>query len=204
MTVDLAEIAAPGHTAIVTQELQGAVVGPNAGLAALAKAAQRQALPNIERLLPAARDAGVRIVHCLVQRRPDGLGANQNAPIFMMGTKRVDISPGSEGATLLPEFGPAADDVVLRRWHGVGPMGGTDLDAVLRNLGVSTIVAVGVSVNIAITNLVMDAVNAGYHVVVPRDAVAGIPSDYADAIIDNTISLLATVTTVSDLMAAWA
>jgi nicotinamidase-related amidase len=204
MKVDLAEIAAPGHTAIVTQELQGAVVGPNAGLAMLANEARRQALPNIEQLLPAARDAGVRIVHCLVQRRPDGLGANHNAPIFMMGTKRVDISPGSEGATLLPEFGPAADDVVLHRWHGVGPMGGTDLDAVLRNLGVSTIVAVGVSVNIAITNLVMDAVNAGYHVVVPRDAVAGIPADFADAIIDNTISLLAMVTTISDLMAAWA
>jgi nicotinamidase-related amidase len=203
MTIDLTEIAAPAHTAIVTQELQGAVVGPNAGLGALAKAAQLQALPNIERLLPVARDAEVRIVHCLVQRRPDGLGANHNAPIFSMGTKRVDISPGSEGATLLPRFGPAPDDVVLHRWHGVGPMGGTDLDAVLRNLGVTTIVAVGVSVNIAITNLVMDAVNAGYRVVLPRDAVAGIPADYADAIIDNTISLLATVTTTSALIAAW-
>lgn len=129
MKVDLAEIAAPGHTAVVTQELQGAVVGPNAGLARLAREAQRRALPNIERLLPVARDAGVRIVHCLVQRRPDGVGANHNAPIFMMGTKRVDISPGSEGATLLPEFGPASSDVVLSRRHGVGPMGGTDLDA---------------------------------------------------------------------------
>jgi nicotinamidase-related amidase len=203
MRVDLGEIAAPGHTAIVTQELQGAVVGPNAGLAVLAKEAQRQALPNIERLLPAARDAGVRVVHCLVQRRPDGLGANHNAPIFMMGRKQVDISPGSEGATLLPEFGPAPTDVVLHRWHGVGPMGGTDLDVILRNLGVTTIVAVGVSVNIAITNLVMDAVNAAYRVVVPRDAVAGIPADYADAIIDNTISLLATVTSTADLLAAW-
>ena len=203
MRVDLAEIAAPGHTAIVTQELQGAVVGPNAGLAALANEARREALPNIERLLPAARDAGVRVVHCLVQRRPDGLGANHNAPIFMMGRKQVDISPGSEGATLLPEFGPAPDDVVLHRWHGVGPMGGTDLDVILRNLGVTTIVAVGVSVNIAITNLVMDAVNAAYRVVVPRDAVAGIPADYADAIIDNTISLLATVTSTADLLAAW-
>ncbi len=203
MSNDLADIAAPGHTAIVTQELQGAVVGPNAGLGALAKAAQRQALPNIERLLPVARDAGVQIVHCLVQRRPDGLGANHNAPIFAMGTKQVDISPGSEGATLLPEFGPAPNDVLLHRWHGVGPMGGTDLNAILRNLGVTTIVAVGVSVNIAITNLVMDAVNAGYRVVVPRDAVAGIPADYADAIVDNTISLLATVTTTSDLIAAW-
>jgi len=203
MSDDLADIAAPGHTAIVTQELQGAVVGPNAGLGALAKAAQRQALPNIERLLPVARDAGVPIVHCLVQRRPDGLGANHNAPIFAMGTKQVDISPGSEGATLLPEFGPAPGDILLHRWHGVGPMGGTDLNAILRNLGVTTIVAVGVSVNIAITNLVMDAVNAGYRVVVPRDAVAGIPADYADAIVDNTISLLATVTTTSDLIAAW-
>jgi nicotinamidase-related amidase len=203
MTVDLADIAAPEHTAIVTQELQGAVVGPHAGLAALAKAARREALPNIERLLPAARDAGVHVVHCLVQRRPDGLGANHNAPIFAMGSKHVDIIPGSEGATLLPEFGPEPIDVVLHRWHGVGPMGGTDLDAVLRNLGVTTIVAVGVSVNIAITNLVMDAVNAAYRVVVPRDAVAGIPADYSDAIIDNTVSLLATVTTTAELLAAW-
>jgi biuret amidohydrolase len=203
MSTELADIAAPGHTAIVTQELQGAVVGPNAGLGALAKAARHEALPNIERLLPAAREAGVQIVHCLVQKRPDGLGANHNAPIFIMGRKQVDISPGSEGATLLPEFGPAPDDVVLHRWHGVGPMGGTDLNAILRNLGVTTIVAVGVSVNIAITNLVMDAVNIGYRVVVPRDAVAGIPAEYATAIIDNTISLLATVTTTDDLLAAW-
>ena len=203
MSMDLAAIAAPGHTAIVTQELQGAVVGPNAGLAVLANEARREALPNIERLLPAARDAGVRVVHCLVQRRPDGLGANHNARIFAMSGTAVDITPGSEGATLLPEFVPAPDDVVLSRWHGVGPMGGTDLDAILRNLGVTTIVAVGVSVNIAITNLVMDAVNAAYRVVVPRDAVAGIPGDYATAIINNTLSLLATVTTTEDLLAAW-
>jgi len=203
MKIDLAEIAAPGHTAIVTQELQGAVVGPNAGLAVLAKEARREALPNIERLLPAARAAGVRIVHCLVQKRPDGLGSNHNARIFAMSGTAVDISPGSEGAALLPEFGPAPDDIVLARWHGVGPMGGTDLDAILRNLGVTTIVAVGVSVNIAITNLVMDAVNAAYRVVVPRDAVAGIPTEYATAIVDNTISLLATVTTTEDLLAAW-
>ncbi|MBW8711957.1 MAG: isochorismatase family protein, partial [Mycobacterium sp.] len=85
MKPDLTQIAAPGHTAIVTQECQGAVVGPNAGLAVLAKEARREALPNIERLLPAARDAGVKIVHCLVQRRPDGLGGNHNAKIFAVG-----------------------------------------------------------------------------------------------------------------------
>jgi biuret amidohydrolase len=202
MSVDLAEVVTPRHTAIVTQELQGAVVGPNAGLAVLATEARREALPNIERLVPTARAAGVRVVHCLVQRRPDGLGANHNAKIFAMPVT-VDISPGSAGATLLPEFGPAPDDVVLTRWHGVGPMGGTDLNAILRNLGVTTVVAVGVSVNIAITNLVMDAVNAAYHVVVPRDAVAGVPTEYASAIIDNTLSLLATITTTDELLEVW-
>jgi biuret amidohydrolase len=202
MTIRLAEIAAPAHTAIITQECQGAVVGPNAGLPVLAKEARREALPNIERLLPVARDAGVKIVHCLVQRRPDGLGGNHNAKIFAVGSG-VDIAPGSLGATLLPELGPAPTDVVLRRSHGIGPMGGTDLDITLRNLGVSTIVAVGVSVNVAITNLVMDAVNSAYSVVVPRDAVAGIPTEYATSIIDNTLSLLATVTTTDDLIEAW-
>jgi nicotinamidase-related amidase len=203
MKPDLGELVAPQHTAIVTQECQGAVVGPTAGLAVLAEEARREAVPNIERLLPAARDAGVKIVHCLVQRRPDGLGANHNAKIFAIGSGDVAITPGTEGAELLPELGPAPTDLVLRRWHGIGPMGGTDLDAVLRNLGVTTIVAVGVSVNLAITNLVMDAVNKAYRVVVPRDAVAGIPTDYAATIIDNMLSLLATITTTDDLLEVW-
>lgn len=199
----LAELVAPEHTAVVTQECQGAVMGPHAGLAALAEEARREALPNITRLLPAARSAGVRVVHCLVQRRPDGLGSNHNAKIFAVGGGSVDIAPGSEGAALLPELGPEPSDVVLYRWHGVGPMGGTDLDAILRNLGVSTIVAVGVSLNIAIPNLVMDAVNAAYRVVLPRDAVAGFPAEYGAAVIDNSLSLLATVTTTDDLLRAW-
>ncbi|MHA3022838.1 isochorismatase family protein [Mycobacterium sp. BMJ-28] len=190
-------------TAVITQELQGAVVGPNAGLAVLAEEARRVALPNIARLLPAARAAGHHVVHCLVQRRPDGLGSNHNARLFAAGKRSVDIAPGSAGATLLTEFGPEPTDLVLTRWHGVGPMGGTDLDAVLRNLGVTTVVAVGVSLNIAIPSLVMDAVNAGYRVVLPRDAVAGIPAEYGEAVIDNSLALLATVTTTAELIRDW-
>jgi biuret amidohydrolase len=204
MKPNLADLVAPACTAIVTQECQGAVVGPNAGLAVLAKEAQREALPNIERLLPVARDAGVNVVHCLVQRRSDGLGGNNNAKIFAIGDDSMTaITPGTPAAELLPELGPAPSDLVLRRSHGIGPMGGTDLDAVLRNLGVSTIVAVGVSVNLAITNLCMDAVNKAYRVVVPRDAVAGIPTDYASTIIDNMLSLLATITTTDALIDIW-
>jgi biuret amidohydrolase len=33
--------------------------------------------------------------------------------------------------------------------------------------------------------------------------VCGVPKDYADAIVDNTLNLLATVTTVDEVVAAW-
>jgi nicotinamidase-related amidase len=143
-------------------------------------------------------------VHCIVERRPDGKGSNDNCRLFQLGSRfPVDLSPGSPGATLLPEFGPEPDDIVLSRTTGLGPMGGTDLDSVLRNLGATVVIAVGVSVNVAITNFVMDAVNRGYWVVLPRDAVAGVPRAYAESVIDTTLSLLANVVTTDEVLAAW-
>jgi nicotinamidase-related amidase len=82
-------------------------------------------------------------------------------------------------------------------------MTGTQLDPILRNLGATTIVGVGVSVNVGMTNLAMDAVNRGYQVVMPSDAIAGVPADYARAVIDNTLSLIATITTTEEILAAW-
>src|SRR5438874_666748 len=111
--------------------------------------------------------------------------------------------PGTPQAEIVPEIGVAASDLVLPRMHGLSPMSGTELDPVLRNLGVRTIVAVGVSVNVAITNLVFDAVNAGYQVVVPRDAVAGLPPSYVDAVFEHTLGLLATVTTAAAVLGVW-
>jgi nicotinamidase-related amidase len=147
----------------------------------------------------AARVAGAKVVHATAIRRADRLGANANARLFVAMAGRG----GGLTAELVPELGPEDSDLVLSRYHGLSPMGGTDLDAVLRNMGVTTIVATGVSANIAITNLAFDAVNAGYQVVVPRDAVAGLPADYVDAVFANTLSYIATITTTDDLLAAW-
>jgi nicotinamidase-related amidase len=114
---------------------------------------------------------------------------------------RLDL--GTDAAAVVPEFGVQDGDFVLSRIHGLNPMAGTDLDPILRNLDVRTLVVVGVSVNVAVTNLVMDAVNLGYQVVLPRDAVAGVPPAYADAVVDNTLALLAEVTTTDAVLAAW-
>ena len=59
----------------------------------------------------------------------------------------------------------------------------------------------GVSANVAIPNAVFDAVNRGYTVVVPADAIAGVPSDYTPAMIRNTLALVATVATTDEVLA---
>ena len=202
--VDLTALLAPERTAIVTSEVQNGVVGEPSALPALAEVARQVMVPNLARLLPVARAAGVQVVHCTAYRRADGKGANTNARLFG-GVRRspVTLEPGTPAVEVLAELGPEPEDLVLTRTHGLDPMAGTDLDPVLRNLGVRTVVVTGVSVNVAVTNLVMDAVNRGYDVVLPRDAVAGLPQEYADAVIDNTLALLATVVTTDDLVARW-
>ena len=201
--MDLATLVARGHTALVTQECQNGVIGEQAVFPELAAAA-RGMIGNIARLAKAARASSIPVVHCLALRRADGLGSSNNARIFGAARKSgVVLLPGSPAAEVVPEIGVEDTDIVLTRYHGLGPMGGTDLDAALRSLGVSTVVGVGVSVNVGMTNFTMDAVNAGYQFVLPRDAVAGIPPEYADAVIHNTLSLLATVVTTDDIVAAW-
>ena len=201
--MNLSELVAPGHTALVTQECQNGVIGEEAVFPERAAAA-RGMIGNVARLAKAARASSVPVVHCLALRRADGLGSSNNARIFGAARKSgVVLLPGSKAADVVPEIGIEDTDVVLTRYHGLGPMGGTDLDAVLRSLGVTTVVGVGVSVNVGMTNFTMDAVNAGYQFVLPRDAVAGVPHEYAVAVIDNTLSLLATVVRTDDVVAAW-
>src|SRR5205823_5619138 len=122
-------------------------------LPALADEAQREAVPNIATLVRAARAAGVPVLHCLAVSRADGRGGNRNARLFQGTRKRgIGMEPGSRAAEVLPEIGVEPDDIVLTRLHGLGPMGGTELDPVLRNLGVTTVVGVGVSVNVGMTS----------------------------------------------------
>ena len=88
--------------------------------------------------------------------------------------------------------------------QGITPFTATPLDQVLRNLGARTVIATGVSLNLAVFGLVLSAADLGYQVVLPRDGVVALPAAYGDAVIENSLSLVATVTTVDDIVRAWA
>jgi len=208
MPVDVVAMLKPSRCAVVTSEVQNGVLGPSALFPQLADAA-RARVPAMARVVDAARAAGVPVIHATVYRRTDLRGANTNAALFAAALKSArradvqDLLPGSKAAAVIDEIGLLDTDIELPRYHGLGPMYDSGLAAVLRNLGTRTLIPVGVSVNVAITNLVMDAVNAGFDVVLPRDAVAGVPAGYAESVIDHTLAVLAVLTTSTDLAAAW-
>ena len=204
MPRDVAPLIEPAHTVLLLQECQKGVIGPLSALPDMAAAAQVEMIPNLVRLVKAARRAGVRVIHATAAHQPDMWGANNNARVFHGVLKSpVRLVLGAEAVEVLDEIGVEGDDILFYRQHGLSPMQGTELDSLMRNAGVKTIVLVGVSANIAIPNTTFDAINRSYQVVIPRDAIAGTPPEYTDQLLQHTLGYIATITTTADVVAAW-
>ncbi|WP_432014733.1 cysteine hydrolase [Streptomyces cucumeris] len=195
----------PAHCALLTVECQRGVVGPDSALPELAAAARESgALGRVARLVSAAHDTGVPVLHAVAERRADGRGASRNARLFRAAERLpVQQLAGSEAVRVAEPIPVADQDFVVRRLHGLSPIAGTEVDALLRNLGCRTLVICGVSANVAIPNAVFDAVNLGYTAVVPEDAIAGVPASYTPAMVRNTLSLVAAVTTTDEVISGW-
>lgn len=192
----------PATTVLLTVECQRGVVGPDSALPELAEEARRSgALDQVARLVSAAHDSGVQVIHAIAERRPDGRGASHNARLFR-AAERLPVRQltGTEAVRVAAPIEVAEQDLVVRRLHGLSPIQGTEVDALLRNLGCRTLVITGVSANVAVPNAVFDAVNRGYTAVVPMDAIAGVPSDYTPAMIRHTLAWVATVTTTDEVL----
>ena len=188
--------------AVLTNECQRGAIGELALWPALVEAA-RPMLQPLARLLDAARRANIPVLHCVAERRADLLGANTNAPLFGVANRSGGLRAGTPSVELMPELGPAVTDLLFPKRTGVGALGSTGVDAALRNLGIDEIIT-GVSLNVAIPAIAFEAVNLGYRVTIPRDAVAGVPQAYAEQVLENSLRLVATVTTVDVLLAGGA
>ena len=99
-------------------------------------------------------------------------------------------------------LGPEPEDLLSRRHGGLTPFTGTNLDSLLRSCGISTIIAVGASLNVGVTGLVFEAVSLGYSVIVPADGVVAVPPEYGEWVLAHSIKPLAEVTTLAEVSAA--
>lgn len=188
---------------VVTMELERGVVGDLATMAQLAEAArERGTLDACGRLVRAARERGRPVVHCLAEWRADRRGTALNTPLTRsLAHNPAQILEGTDAVALVAELGDTSADLRSVRRHGLTPFTGTDLDALLRSLGTRTVIACGVSLNIGVLGLCLGAADLGYRVVVPTDAVVGVPASYGDMVVANTLAMVCTLTTVDELLA---
>jgi nicotinamidase-related amidase len=204
----LTELVTPSETVVLTVEMQRGVIGDQMsghGGGALPEAvAKAGSIPRTTKLLRAARAAGVRVVHATISLRADRAGLSINNRMMAGIVRNPDqMLEGTKAVELIPELEYSPSDIIMNRVHGLTPFGSTELDPVLRNLGTRTIIPVGVSVNVAILGTCLSASDLGYQVVLPTDAVVGIPESYAQDVINHTLGFLVTRTVVDDVVAAW-
>jgi nicotinamidase-related amidase len=155
-------------------------------------------------LVRAARAAKIRVIHSIVEWRPDRAGMIVSSPLLAIMTKYDDhVLAGAPSAEIVPELGPEPEDLVSSRTSGVSPFTATNLDHLLRSERATTVVAVGAGLTMGILGLAIEAVGLGYSVVVPEDAVVDVDPEYASAVWDKTLRLLVTRTTVAALRDAW-
>ncbi|GBD26246.1 Isochorismatase family protein YecD [bacterium HR30] len=205
MVPPLPTLLTPAQTALLIMECQRGILDPAGDrFRQLADTVARNGtLGEIRRLVDAARRSHVPVVFLTASRRSDRLGSSVNCPLLAATGDHAPMSVGSEGHAMMPGLEPTEEDFVVNRMHGISPFHGTELDPLLRNLGVRTVVAAGVSVNVGILGLVIEAVNCGYYVVLPRQAVAGVPESYVEQVFQYTFRWLATITTVDEVIVTW-
>ena len=191
----------PATTAVVCVECQNGVLGSESVLPALA-ADSSELVSGVRRLLDSARQFGARVVHATYEGNLGGRPTGTARIWRALGPATAQWAPGSTPTAVLPEL-LASTDLVLPRHHGLFPTLDSELLPVLKGLGVSTIVLAGVSLNLAITHTAGHVTQAGFNLVVPRDAVGGTPKDYAEQVLNNTIGVLGRLTTIDQLIGEW-
>jgi len=91
---------------------------------------------------------------------------------------------GTPGVRIIPQLQPREGDYVLvkRRYSAFFA---TDLDLLLRGMGVDTVALVGVATDVCVRATAQDAMQLDYHVLVPRECVAGTSSLRHEAALEN-------------------
>jgi nicotinamidase-related amidase len=196
----------PRSAALVISECQRGILDPAASAtpAIAAQAAERGIVARIAELASAFRAAGLPVVHCHIAHRPDLAGVRPNSLLGALSIKNRTLIDGTPDVLPPRELVPHAGDHVSSRATGITAFYGTDLDSTLRLRSVETIVLTGVSTDVAIPGLALEAVNRGYYVRIPADCVAGTSARSHEFMMSGLLPVLARITDAAAVLASLA
>jgi ureidoacrylate peracid hydrolase len=175
----------------------------------------------IGRVLDYARRVGLRVFYLKMAFRPDLSDAGHpHSPIWVKhipldAGATVDAPDGQPSRLLIrdtwntdivAELTPHADDVVVYKNRN-GGFHGTDLERLLRQLQIETLILVGATTSVCVETTVREAVARDFHCVVLEDCVAepigaGLARSNHDATIQVLELLFASISDSSSVLSA--
>jgi len=205
----MTSLTLPPTTAVLVVDMQNDNLhadGAFAATGAAEHAAAQNVVVNVRAVLDAARAADVAVFHNRIVVYPGRDVGGSNAPIFrMLGPESLKL--GTWGAAIVDGLDPREDELVLDRMR-MSAFNGTSLDIMLRNLGVTHVVIVGVWTNMAVEHSARDAADHGYDVTVVSDATSSVSAEWQQAALGyaltNIASIADTVSVVDALTVAQA
>ena len=166
---DLREVVSPKHTGILVWDMQYDIATKAFNF--------QEILANIGKLLPVARSAGVQVIHSqqtafdLKNERPVWVRQRRwHAKVDDPAKIPLRTVEGTRGWEIVDELKPLSGDIVFQK-HRPSAYVGTDLDLILRNLGLETLVLTGVSTEGGIEGSARQGLNLGYYMVPVSDCI---------------------------------
>src|SRR3954453_22540077 len=164
----------PAGTAMIVVDMQNDFVAAGA---AMETPAARAMVPKLAEALKICRSAGIRVIYTAHVHRRDGsdmgLFDDMHPPI----ANRAALVDGTPGVDIYPELAPQPGEHVIKK-HRYSGFFGTDLDIILREWGIETVIISGTTTENCCLATARDAMFRNYRVVFLSDATA--TCDYPD------------------------
>lgn len=192
----------PAQTALVVVDMQNYFV--QTGEAACCPAAAG-IVPNINRLADALRDAGGKVVWVVTEANQEVWDNWKN--FYEMFTpegakRRVDtLVPGSSSFDLWPELTPAPeDDTVIKTRYSAFIQGSSEIEALLRQAGIDTVLVTGTVTNVCCESTARDAMMRGFRTIMVSDGNAANSDEAHQAALTGFISTFGDVQSTDQLI----
>jgi len=170
----------PATTALVIIDMQCDFVLPGGFGEALGNDVRQLqvTIAPTKAVLEGARNAGMLVIHTREGHRPDLSDCPPSKLVRGKGKVRIgDPGPmgrilvrGEVGHDIVPELYPVAGEVVIDK-PGKGAFFATDLELILRDRGIKTLIVCGVTTEVCVNTTVREANDRGYECVVLSDCV---------------------------------
>jgi biuret amidohydrolase len=172
----------------------------------------RSAIEPTRAVLTAFRDRGWTVIHTREGHRPDltdlfSAKRDRGNPSLRIGEEgpmgRLLVR-GSPGHDIVPELAPQPGEVVVDK-PGKGSFYATDLETILRALGVTHLVVTGVTTEVCVQSTVREANDRGFESLVLSDCTGSYFPEFHEsalAMFQAQGAIVGWVSTSADLLAA--